>query len=218
MLTKLWSDFTSDSHSPPTFTDLIKFLKRRSQAVESLVSPKPSSQNQTLSRTNSISRSSPKLKALHVKDHNQDLCPCCNSSHHIYHCSQFKSLTTDKRYNLARRNHLCFNCLSKFHSIEDCSSKATCRECGRKHHSLLHKQSKKPSQSVASSSTTSDSAITSSEVNTSLNQQQSNAVASNSSESTSSVTPSHEVKSLYQQRKLPTPSFAYMPATALATL
>ncbi len=33
VLIKLWSDFTSDSHSPPALVDLIKFLKRR-QAVE----------------------------------------------------------------------------------------------------------------------------------------------------------------------------------------
>ena len=184
VLTKLWSDFTSESHSPPALPDLIKFLKRCSQAVETIVPLKPSSQSKTSTKAVFTSRLSPKPKALHARD-NADHCPCCDSSHPIYHCSQYKGLTVDKRYNLARRNHQCFNCLSKTHTIEDCSSKSTCRECGRKHHSLLHKQQATQSQSVA-------------------------AYSSSSAPTAAS--------SLYQQQNSPFVSFAYMPATALATV
>ncbi len=113
VLTILWSDFTSDSHSPPTFADLIKFMKRHSQAVEAIASTtETSSQNQSLTKT------------------------------------------------------------------------VTCRDCGRKHHSLIHKQTSK-------NSTTSTPTVPPSGVNTSSNQQQSQSVAaSNSTTSNVTVTPS----------------------------
>ena len=59
VLTKLWSDFTSESHSPPGLADLLKFLKRRSQAIEAIVPPKPSSTSQVPTRAIPTSRSSP---------------------------------------------------------------------------------------------------------------------------------------------------------------
>ncbi len=199
VLIKLWSDFTSDSHSPPALVDLIKFLKRRSQAVEAILPPKPVLQFQT------PTKATLKPKALHAKDHNQDRCPCCDSCHPIYHCSQFKSLTADKRYNLARRNHLCFNCLSKSHTIDYCSSKATCRDCGRKHHSLLHKPTNSQSQPITASSTASKPTNS-----------QSQPIEASSTASTSIASPSGVKTSLFQQRNSLIPSFVYMPATALA--
>ena len=109
VLTKLWSDFTSESHSPPGLANLLKFLKRRCQAVEAIVPPNPS-QSQVPTRVIPPSKCSPYPKALHTREHNQERCPCCSSIHSIYHCSQFKSLNVDKRHNIVRRNHLCFNC------------------------------------------------------------------------------------------------------------
>ena len=48
VLFKLWSEFTSESNLPPTFADLLTFLKCSSQAVEAIVPPKPLSQSQVL--------------------------------------------------------------------------------------------------------------------------------------------------------------------------
>ena len=188
VLTKLWSDFTSESHSPPGLADLLKFLTRRSEAVEAIVPPKTSSQSQVPTRAIPTSRSSLYPKALHTREHNQECCRCCSSIHSIYHCSQFKSLNVNKRYNIVRRNHLCFNCLSKPHTIEDCSSKVTCKECGRKYHSLLHKL---------------------------LVSRHAQSVTANSSTPAPSLASSAHT-SLYQQRNTVTSSFTYMPATALA--
>ena len=99
VLTKLWSDFTSESHSLPGLANLFKFLKHRCQAVEAIVPPKPS-QSQVPTRVIPFFKSSPYPKALHTREHNQECCPCCSSIHSIYHCSQFKSLNVDKRYNI----------------------------------------------------------------------------------------------------------------------
>jgi len=33
----------------------------------------------------------------------------------------------------------CFNCLSHAHVVRECQSFFTCRHCGAKHHTLLHK-------------------------------------------------------------------------------
>lgn len=54
----------------------------------------------------------------------------------------------DKRWEIVKRSHLCFNCLGKGHTLPTCARKRTCRECSAKHHSLLH-QPKPPLQEAA---------------------------------------------------------------------
>ncbi len=220
VLIKLWSDFTSDSIAPPTLSDLLKFFKRRSQAVEAVASPKTVTQSQAPTKNIATSRFSQKPKALHVRGQNQEHCPCCDSSHAIYQCSQFKSLTVDKRFNFARRHRLCFNCLSKTHSIEDCYSKITCKECGRKHHSLLHRTpNNHASKSVAINSA--DTAVPPVASTRTPNSQASNSVATNSADTDvpPDAAPTGSSTSFYQRTSdtFPT-STAFMPATALATV
>ncbi len=73
-----------------------------------------------------------RARALHTR--NAEGCPYCNGHH-----SLFKNLNVDKRNNVLSRNNLCYNCLSRGHSLEECSSTHTCRECGKKHYTLLHR-------------------------------------------------------------------------------
>ena len=94
---------------------------------------------------------------------------------------------------MARKNKLCFNCLSKGHSVDDCPSRHSCRECGRKHHSLLHR----PAAASNPPAT--------------VPQQYSGITPVNNSSSVSQPS----TTSLYQH---PSASVAYIPATALATV
>ena len=42
-----------------------------------------------------------------------------------------------ERSQVVKENRRCFNCF-RTHHIKDCNSRARCRECGYKHHTLLH--------------------------------------------------------------------------------
>ena len=80
---------------------------------------------------------------------------CGDRSHYVYQCSTFRGLEVDRRSAVARQHKLCYNCLSPGHNRQTCPSKRTCKECNRKHHTLLHKQSETtepPSKPVADSS------------------------------------------------------------------
>lgn len=63
------------------------------------------------------------------------LCP--DKQHPLYTCPNFNTLAVNSRFDLAKKYHLCFNCLKK-HTKNDCKSKSTCKNCNKRHHSLLH--------------------------------------------------------------------------------
>ena len=94
---------------------------------------------------------------------------------------------------MARKNKLCFNCLSKGHSVDDCPSRHSCRECEHKHHSLLHR----PAAASTPPAT--------------VPQQSSGIIPVNNGSSVSQPS----TTSLYQH---PSASVAYIPATVLATV
>ena len=47
-------------------------------------------------------------------------------------------LTETERYESVKQKHVCFNYLSYEHDVRSCPSKKTCKECWRKHYSMLH--------------------------------------------------------------------------------
>ena len=61
-------------------------------------------------------------------------CVFCKGPHSAYQCTT----VTDhqRRLDIVKQNHLCFNCLAK-HKVSQCSSKFRCRHCKRKHHTSL---------------------------------------------------------------------------------
>jgi len=50
-----------------------------------------------------------------------------------------------ERLNLAKRAKICFNCLRTTHSSNQCTNENTCKNCGLKHHTLLHLDMRKVS-------------------------------------------------------------------------
>ena len=65
---------------------------------------------------------------------------CHDGSHPLYLCNTFKGLSVEERNSAASRLKVCTNCLSFIPFSRDCSSIRSCRFCGKKHHSLLHRQ------------------------------------------------------------------------------
>ncbi|XP_077972010.1 uncharacterized protein LOC144427151 isoform X1 [Styela clava] len=53
-------------------------------------------------------------------------CPCCNFSHELFNCKKFKVLSWYERYDVARRNQLCFKCLRRGHMFRQCTQNESC--------------------------------------------------------------------------------------------
>ncbi|XP_061729006.1 uncharacterized protein LOC133533933 [Cydia pomonella] len=62
---------------------------------------------------------------------------------------EFTKLAVEKRVEYVQGWRLCFNCLVPGHSVKFCKHRSSCRQCGRKHHSLLHNTWSPQSQTSA---------------------------------------------------------------------
>lgn len=76
-------------------------------------------------------------------------CPHCEKSHVLMQCPRFIDMDTPQRNNLVSKLQLCKNCLYS-HGDAECSSTKTCKECKKKHHTMLHNNKATPSTSTSS--------------------------------------------------------------------
>lgn len=65
-------------------------------------------------------------------------CVMCKQDHKLEDCPEFKRKSYDDRVQFAWSNYLCYNCLTPDHRVRECKRRNTCKDCGRKHSSLLH--------------------------------------------------------------------------------
>ncbi|XP_076383559.1 uncharacterized protein LOC143260822 [Megalopta genalis] len=120
----------------PTFGQLSAFIEERSKYLANIavsvqvaaprVDQRPRGTNNT-PRYNYI--------ASHVV--NSAGCPACKANHAIYNCEKFKNSDLNTITKIVQEARLCFNCLSSGHRVRACT-RSHCKQCGRKHHSLLH--------------------------------------------------------------------------------
>ena len=73
-------------------------------------------------------------------------CLACHSDGcgSLFRCEAFKKMTPEKRYELAKNNRLCFNCLGRGHLTADCKQEKSCAApgCRLKHTKFLHFEQK----------------------------------------------------------------------------
>jgi len=69
----------------------------------------------------------------------KNTCCVCGRDHKLSSCLTFINMPAQERFQVARDNKLCFNCLDGHHQSRYC--KKTSCECGRKHSRLLHEAS-----------------------------------------------------------------------------
>ena len=83
------------------------------------------------SHINSLSNKPPAAKT----------CDACGKEHPLWKCKDYKAAEPEKRWEIAKTAELCMNCFSKGHKRDKCPSNNKCliAECGKKHHSSLHK-------------------------------------------------------------------------------
>ena len=65
-------------------------------------------------------------------------CWICKGNHRLMQCDEFRKMNIKERKETVRKHKLCWNCLSKGHQINDCISTVKCRECSKRHHTLLY--------------------------------------------------------------------------------
>ncbi|XP_050064202.1 uncharacterized protein LOC126553053 [Aphis gossypii] len=74
--------------------------------------------------------------------HTSSVCTYCNNSHSIDVCRKFGLLSVDDRTLWARNQRICFTCLGSDHWANRCKASTKCKICSRRHHSLLHSDTK----------------------------------------------------------------------------
>ena len=85
----------------------------------------------------------------------QKVCKFCNKENWLHECYSFKELKCEKRQEFVKENRLCFNCLREGHSSRYCSLRLRCKECNRRHNTVLHRENlaqtdeKKPAEPAA---------------------------------------------------------------------
>ncbi|KAG5876045.1 hypothetical protein JTB14_031572 [Gonioctena quinquepunctata] len=129
----------------PTLKEFFEIIGARCSALESLAPPSHAAPLEFKSER--VSKTSSKT-ALHVNSSSpiyptskRRTCWFCEiPEHDIYECHKFSNINTDEEYSFLRSLSLCFNCLGGRHLLTECKSKGSSL-CGRKHHTLLHKNS-----------------------------------------------------------------------------
>lgn len=132
---KAWELHLGKSLEYPKYSELNDFLESRICGLDSALieNPKDSARS---TRSKPISS--------HVAASINPECPVCKSSHFLQYCSTFLSQTPSQRYETTRKLKRCVNCLSGKHvAVKDCTSKRVCKQCSKKHHTLLHFEAKK---------------------------------------------------------------------------
>ena len=148
-------EISNDSHTPRQvlFSDFSEFVWHHAQVATSSFGVNAENAKdgvpQTVDRSirhriahaTQTAHSSPTVldsNSNHPENMRQEFkCFVCNNSHPLYRCEAFIKMSLNERSQVVKENRRCFNCFRTHHN-KDCNSRARCRECGYKHHTLLH--------------------------------------------------------------------------------
>lgn len=135
----------------PSSCDLVNFVRHHIKIAErtnairqhTYTAQGSSSQPRPRNVTQKVSH------AFAVAESSKSTCAFCKTTHHIhlYECTAFKKLPVNERFKYIKDNKLCINCFSAKHNTLNCGSHNTCKQCHKKHHSLLHFENYDPDSS-----------------------------------------------------------------------
>ncbi|XP_022102055.1 uncharacterized protein LOC110985381 [Acanthaster planci] len=85
-----------------------------------------------------------------MNEHVHVTCVMCKGNHTLFGCSEFKGKTPQERFNFAKAERLCYNCLRPGHVSSACSLHRVCSVagCGKRHTKFLHPLKQTPSSGV----------------------------------------------------------------------
>lgn len=110
-LKREWEKQVGHETELPTWTDLKKFLEeeyRISESIEARSGKKYQQQSKPAQlKTNQVS----------VEKKN---CPKCKNKHSLFKCNEFRRMTIEARWDLAKKEKLCFKCLGHHENALSC--------------------------------------------------------------------------------------------------
>ncbi len=147
-----WSTHTADSTNLPIIREILDFFKKREFSLDDDPSIRSFHSNQSKKTQSSQPPSKPLHHVLKAAPASFKCPVCSQEGHAISKCPTFLELNQDKRQKAVKDAKHCFNCLCHKHALKDCQSTYTCRTCGAKHHTLLHKEPSSPTPPDANAS------------------------------------------------------------------
>ena len=162
-----WEMYTKESKGVPHLDELSDFLKLRAKVLASYTSvsveqpPRFKPAEVKVERAPrkyraAVHAATPRSSSNHSNSSNSSysanrpngfryeciLCP--GSKHPLFQCEVFREMSIQGREDHIRNKNLCNNCLAPGHMGKDCRSWARCRNCGGKHHTLVHGDRRPP--------------------------------------------------------------------------
>lgn len=111
-----------------SFDDLLKFLNKRCDALES-------------TQFSSVSRAT-SARGSHSINHSQvdtTSCSFCDKRYHpLFKCFKFRAASMAERRKFVSNRRLCANCFRDGHTALNCPTDRHCLDCSERHHTLLH--------------------------------------------------------------------------------
>ena len=144
-----WTAHLAKSKLEPTMTVFQEFITQKAEELDeddtfSKSSAPPKHNTPVSSRPYNPGRRTPRNPVLYARENSSGCEYCKDLSHVLYQCPDFRQLTVEQRQATAQRLKVCNNCLGSDHITRSCLSKRSCRSCGRRHHSLLHRADSQP--------------------------------------------------------------------------
>ncbi|XP_076246223.1 uncharacterized protein LOC143186434 [Calliopsis andreniformis] len=136
---KEWEKLYLGMTDSPKFKDFVEFIEQQAKLLERL-SSKAINNQPKLGNTHveySKSRNRIDQVASHVVSTDSQ-CLFCKAGHLLQNCTKLKAMPYAERHETVKKLQCCFNCLQQGHSIKGCT-RGKCRVCGKKHHTLLHR-------------------------------------------------------------------------------
>ncbi|XP_037818451.1 uncharacterized protein LOC119608196 [Lucilia sericata] len=92
-------------------------------------------------------------------------CRLCRRDHPLRKCLRFKRMNVSEKVRVVKQHKYCENCLAHSHLVNRCRNTDRCRQCGGRHHTLLHRhkrlrENKRSSQPSTIQSCSNPSAVT----------------------------------------------------------
>ncbi|XP_075150683.1 uncharacterized protein LOC142224783 [Haematobia irritans] len=141
----LWEQSIKNKKDLSKWEDLDCFLSSRYQTLETISEINAPSSSDKL-HSNSKKSNLPlnkKVNSNHAKISPSSSTPscslCANVSHTIRKCPKFLNMTAFDRASYIKKLNLCTNCFAKAHNLKECKSPYSCFPCGKRHHTLLHR-------------------------------------------------------------------------------
>ncbi|KAJ0173857.1 hypothetical protein K1T71_011006 [Dendrolimus kikuchii] len=143
-----WENFKGSVKEKIKLGDLLHFLRNRADMLDMIQCShnKPTKSFKRASIENTQPHQSYSYASTSTPSHNignklekpSRLCPMCNGSHALFSCINFLNLSVQDRINFVKiKEQLCKNCLRPGHIVSECKY-GPCKQCQKKHNSLIH--------------------------------------------------------------------------------